>query len=140
MNTRMLRPLLFLLLTPMAFSTLHAQDDDTEQPAISADRLQQIKAQKSAFITQRLSLTAEEARTFWPIYDKYDTEIAAVRKEMRSDRRNRKSSGTLTVPGRTTPPKPSAATLARSAISALRSRSTSTAWSAPLESASRDLA
>jgi hypothetical protein len=92
----MLRPLLFLLLTPMAFSTLHAQDDDTEQPAISADRLQQIKAQKSAFITQRLSLTAEEARTFWPIYDKYDTEIAAVRKEMRSDRRNRKSSGTLT--------------------------------------------
>ena len=96
MNTRMLRPLLFLLLTPMAFSTLHAQDDDTEQPAISADRLQQIKAQKSAFITQRLSLTAEEARTFWPIYDKYDTEIAAVRKEMRSDRRNRKSSGTLT--------------------------------------------
>lgn len=96
MNTRMLRPLLFLLLTPMAFSTLHAQDDDTEQPAISADRLQQIKAQKSAFITQRLSLTAEEARTFWPIYDKYDTEIAAVRKEMRSDWRNRKSSGTLT--------------------------------------------
>lgn len=96
MNTRMLRPLLFLLLTPMAFSTLHAQDDDTEQPAISADRLQQIKAQKSAFITQRLSLTAEEARTFWPIYDKYDTEIAAARKEMRSDRRNRKSSGTLT--------------------------------------------
>ena len=62
MNTRMLRPLLFLLLTPMAFSTLHAQDDDTDQPAISADRLQQLKAQKRAFITQRLDHTAEEHR------------------------------------------------------------------------------
>lgn len=96
MNTRMLRPLLFLLLTPLAFGTLQAQDGAPQHPALTAERLQEIKAQKSAFITQRLSLTTEEARTFWPIYDRYDADMEATRKEMRSDRRERKGSGTLT--------------------------------------------
>ncbi len=86
MNTRFLRPLFVLLLTCTAFGMLHAQDDEPQQPALSAERLQEIKAQKSAFITQRLSLTPEQARTFWPIYDRYEAEKEALRKEMRSGR------------------------------------------------------
>ncbi len=92
MNIRTLRAFLFVLLAGMA-GMAHAQDGD---PGISPDKLKEIKAQKSAFITQRLSLTAEEARTFWPIYDRYDAEMEVARKEMRSDRRDRKGPGTLT--------------------------------------------
>ena len=96
MKAHLIHPLLLLLFASLAFTTLHAQDDDAEYPAIAADRLEQIKAQKSAFITQRLSLTTEEARTFWPIYDRYDAEMEAARKELRSDRKDRKTSETLT--------------------------------------------
>ena len=33
---------------------------------------ERIKAQKVAFITDKLELTSEEAQKFWPIYDKYE--------------------------------------------------------------------
>ena len=92
MKHQLIRTVLLLLLVPMA-GLLHAQDD---APGISPDRMKEIKAQKSAFITQRLSLSTDEARTFWPIYDRYDADMEAARKEMRSDRRERKGSGTLT--------------------------------------------
>lgn len=92
MKFQLIRPILLLLLVPMV-GLLHAQDD---APVISPDRMKEIKTQKSAFITQRLGLTTEEARTFWPIYDRYDGEMEAARKEMRSGRRDRKNSGTLT--------------------------------------------
>ena len=34
---------------------------------------------KIAFITKRLSLTPEEAKVFWPVYDEYSTEMKSVR-------------------------------------------------------------
>lgn len=92
MNVHILRPFLFTLIAGIA-GMAHAQDGE---PGISPDKMKEIKAQKSAFITQRLALSPEEARTFWPIYDQYDAEMEAVRKEMRSGRRDRKGSGTLT--------------------------------------------
>lgn len=92
MKLLLIRSLFLLLLVPIV-GLLHAQDD---APGISPDRMKEIKAQKSAFITQRLALSPEEARTFWPIYDRYDAEMEAARKEMRSDRRDRKGAGTLT--------------------------------------------
>ena len=33
---------------------------------------ERIKAQKVAFITEKLSLTAEEAQQFWPIYNAFE--------------------------------------------------------------------
>ena len=93
MKLQLIRPLLLLfLLVPMT-GLLHAQGD---APGISPDRMKEIKAQKSTFITQRLSLTADEARSFWPVYDRYEADMDASRKEMRSGRRDRKGSGTLT--------------------------------------------
>ena len=46
--------------------------------------MQAIKAQKTAFITQRLDLTPAEAEKFWPVYNQYDKELEANRKEMRA--------------------------------------------------------
>lgn len=93
MNTRFLRPLLLLLSLGSALLA-RPQDDDT--PTLSEERMQEIKTQKIAFITQRLALTPEEARTFWPVYDRYDQEIEAVRKEMRARNREAHEGTTLT--------------------------------------------
>lgn len=92
----MLTPTLKRLL-PLALATLgtavHAQEGT---PRIPPEKLQEIKAQKSAFITQRLALSTEQARIFWPIYDKYQAELEAARKEDRSMRRERKGEPPLT--------------------------------------------
>jgi len=40
-----------------------------------------IKQLKTAYITQQLDLTTEEARAFWPVYDKYYDALETYRKE-----------------------------------------------------------
>lgn len=75
-----------LLLAPLAAS---AQDDDG--PMIPEERKQEIKAQRAAFLTQRLDLSPEEAQKFWPVYNQYDKEIEAARKEQRDFRRGLKN-------------------------------------------------
>jgi len=57
-----------------------AQDDE---PPIPPERLQEIKAQKSAYLTQKMGLTPEESQKFWPVYNQYDKELDALRKERR---------------------------------------------------------
>lgn len=48
------------------------------QPRIKEKR-EQIKALKVAFITNELSLTSEEAATFWPLYNAYDNKQMEIR-------------------------------------------------------------
>lgn len=38
-----------------------------------------IQAVKESFISQRLNLTSNEAKAFWPLYRKYNEELTAVR-------------------------------------------------------------
>ena len=64
-----------------------AQD---EPPPMSEERMQEIKAMKSAYLTSRMGLTPEEAQRFWPVYNQYDAELEAVRKEMLVARRSAK--------------------------------------------------
>ncbi len=78
----------------VAASGLSAQDDD--MLGIAEDRLQEIKAQKTAFLTQRLDLSPEEAQRFWPVYNQFDKELDAVRKEVRDERKDAKKDGELT--------------------------------------------
>lgn len=73
---------LLLLFTAAALNTA-AQDDD--MPAIPEERMQEIKAQKTAFLTQRLDLSPAEAEKFWPVYNQFDKELDANRKEMRAE-------------------------------------------------------
>ena len=58
---------LFLLAIQFAFS----QEKDA--------RKERIKSLKIAFISQKLALTSEEAEKFWPIYNKYDDKIMALK-------------------------------------------------------------
>ncbi len=54
------------------------------QPRLKEKR-EQIKALKVAFITNELSLTADEAAVFWPIYNSYDDKQNEIRrKKMKS--------------------------------------------------------
>lgn len=58
---------LFLLAVQFGFS----QEKDA--------RKERIKSLKIAFISQKLALTSEEAEKFWPIYNKYDDKIMALK-------------------------------------------------------------
>ncbi|WP_430466396.1 sensor of ECF-type sigma factor [Winogradskyella ouciana] len=40
---------------------------------------ERIKAQKIAFITEKLSLTTEEAQQFWPIYNAYEAKVEDIK-------------------------------------------------------------
>lgn len=44
-----------------------------------------IQALKIAFITQKLSLTSEEAQKFWPVYNQYNGEVQSLRIENKGD-------------------------------------------------------
>lgn len=56
-------------------------------------RKERIKSLKIAFISQKLSLTSEEAEKFWPIYNKYDEKIMIL-KEAQMKLRLQKRNGT----------------------------------------------
>lgn len=70
---------IFLLIT---FSGI-AQD---KRPANSPDRHSQIEAIHVAFLTDRLSLTPEEAQKFWPVYNNYQNELDGIFDQKRKNR------------------------------------------------------
>lgn len=70
--------LTFLLSLPL---WVHAQPPGGPPP-LSPERRQEIKAQKSAYITTRINLTPEEAQRFWPVFNKYEEETDALRREL----------------------------------------------------------
>lgn len=45
---------------------------------------EQIKALKTAFITERLELTPPQAESFWPVYNAYDNKFQELRKRRRA--------------------------------------------------------
>ena len=69
---------LFMLVFTCAISFAQPPEDDNNK-----EKREQIQAQKIAFISTQLELTPDEAQKFWPIYNRYEAEIEAVRKERR---------------------------------------------------------
>lgn len=69
---------LFLLVFTCAISFAQPPEDHNNK-----EKREQIQAQKIAFISTQLELTPDEAQKFWPIYNRYEAEIEAVRKERR---------------------------------------------------------
>ena len=64
-----------LVLCILAFSlSLSAQTTDPEKA---------LKAEKVTFLTNKLQLTADEAKVFWPIYDEYWERKIAIQNERR---------------------------------------------------------
>jgi hypothetical protein len=82
------------LLTAALFACpaqLHAQEDD--MPPLSEERIKEIKAQRTAYLTTKLGLTSEEAQRFWPVYNEFDEAREKLRREMREVMRTGRSSG-----------------------------------------------
>lgn len=48
-------------------------------------RGEKLESLKIAFITQKLDLTSEEAKVFWPVYNHYQDELEALRKTRRAN-------------------------------------------------------
>jgi len=65
---------------------------------------EQIKAQKIAFLTQKLDLSVQEAQVFWPIYNEYekkkddliDAQRSLAQKMMKTDNLSEKEMADLT--------------------------------------------
>ncbi|MAN58662.1 MAG: hypothetical protein CMC08_02370 [Flavobacteriaceae bacterium] len=49
------------------------------------DRHERIKALKTAYITEALSFTPEEAEQFWPVYNSYQEQMHALRNAEREE-------------------------------------------------------
>lgn len=91
MKNMMDRILLLVVLVVSSTTFIHAQDEDL--PPLSDERMKEIKAQKSAYITSKLSLSPDEAQKFWPIYNEMDEKQDAIRKEMRAMHKDQKKDG-----------------------------------------------
>ncbi len=50
------------------------------------NKKEQLEALKVATFTKTLNLTSQEAATFWPIYNEYDSELDALRKKHKEDK------------------------------------------------------
>jgi hypothetical protein len=50
---------------------------------IPEDRREEIEAMKVAFLTRRMELTPKESQKFWPVYNQYQGELDAHRREGR---------------------------------------------------------
>lgn len=69
MKVNILYPLTVLLSVLFAFPAV-------AQPG---DKREDIESMKIAFLTRRLSLTPEEAKKFWPVYNQFSEELKAIR-------------------------------------------------------------
>jgi tRNA isopentenyl-2-thiomethyl-A-37 hydroxylase MiaE len=70
--------LLFTLLALISLQFSNAQRGRMQ------NRMEQINAEKIAFFTERMSLTPEEAKEFWPVYD----DLSSRREKIFNERRN----------------------------------------------------
>ncbi|GIM60897.1 hypothetical protein [Capnocytophaga canis] len=68
----------FLLFNLFTFSVFAQKEDNYER----------IKTLKIGYITEEVSLTAEEAKKFWPIYEKYNKILHDLHTEAKTCRRH----------------------------------------------------
>ena len=68
--------IMLTLLVLLSYTSSQAQRVD--------DRKERIKALKTAFITEELQLTSDQAQQFWPIYNELERELEALRKQRQS--------------------------------------------------------
>ena len=61
-----------------------------QNPELETSKREKLEALKVAFITEKLALTPDEAKTFWPVYNELENKMRAIRKERRQNRRQTK--------------------------------------------------
>lgn len=57
------------------------------QKGEKGERMAERKAQKVAFITERLALTPDESKVFWPVYEAKNEAQRALYKDLKADRK-----------------------------------------------------
>jgi hypothetical protein len=57
-------------------------------PGPSPQQQEKIKTMKIGFLTERLNLSSEEAKVFWPVYTKFQDELESLRKGRRENLQN----------------------------------------------------
>jgi len=87
----MKRYILFLILGIFAISTyVQGQNNDDNS---RKQRWEEMKAKRTAFYTERIGLTAEEAQAFWPLYNELQEKKGELHRSMSAQFRNSKRNG-----------------------------------------------
>ena len=73
--------ILFFLSANMMF----AQSIDTD--ATERQGMKKLKAQRVAFITERIDLTPEEAEKFWPMYNQFENDKKKIQEKFKRQKR-----------------------------------------------------
>lgn len=83
-----MRNLGVLIIAILMASNLLAQPQRPGRPGGMEpdERREAIEARKIAYITKQLSLTTEEARKFWPIYNEYNEKVEELSNTFRKQR------------------------------------------------------
>jgi hypothetical protein len=79
--------LIVLLLTSFGGRYASAQDE-TEPIPRDPKAMEKIQALRTAYISEKLNLTPEQAEKFWPVYREFSQERAKLRQEFKAAQRN----------------------------------------------------
>ena len=82
-----MKKILFLILALSFCGIASAQKENegakNDRKANMEKAMEEIQSRKIAFFTKALDLSSEEAKVFWPVYDKCEKEMNTARREMR---------------------------------------------------------
>ncbi len=70
-------------------------DASAQQRRPTEEEMNQIRAAKVAFITNRLNITAEQSEKFWPVYNEFDDKRREFRREQRRIMNEKRKAGTV---------------------------------------------
>ena len=84
----MKRIIAFAALLVLGVSGFAQTSKNSSQQSRREHEWDSIKVEKVGFITSKLDLTVEEAQAFWPVYNKYEKDMAAANREVHRTMRN----------------------------------------------------
>jgi len=73
-----------LVLFTIMGSTLHAQPQE---------RRDKIESMHTAYITEKINLSPEQAKRFWPVYDQYRSDLEQLQKQRKQNAQTIKNAG-----------------------------------------------
>jgi phosphoglycolate phosphatase-like HAD superfamily hydrolase len=76
--------LILLLIASVPCVAQVTQQSETDE-ALQKANIQQIRELKVVFISQRLNLSPAEKAAFWPMYDQYQADLIAARRDNKTD-------------------------------------------------------
>lgn len=80
--------LLLILISIGSASLLMSQP---HHGGMSKEKREKVESMKVAFITQKLDITPDEAKVFWPVYNQMTDELQALREKRRQDMKSLKT-------------------------------------------------